>query len=121
MNRLAHLKTARGWSWVFAALSWLPVAFCGYGNWRFSEFAAERAREGQFVCGNSIMALFLVCAVAAMALATLAVALGTFSFCRLASPRAPARKWELLLVGGLFAVGALACVVLAVANGGRWL
>ncbi len=121
MTLVAQLKTVRAWSWVFATLSWFPVAFWAYGNWRFSEFAAERAREGQFVCGNGMVALFFACTVVAMALAMLALVLGTFSFCRLASPRAPARRWELLLVGGLFAMGALALVVLLAANRGRWI
>jgi hypothetical protein len=104
-------RTFRGWSWIFGTLSLAPVIFGVYQNWQFSQWAAERDKNGEFVCGTGIVALTLLCAVLAFSLATCSVSCGFVDYIRTSKPRSIKRKIELGLVGNVFVFALVVYVI----------
>lgn len=101
------LRTFRGWSWILGALSLIPVIFGIYQNWQFSQWAAERHKSGEFVCGTGLVAILFLCAALAFSLAACAVACGFVDYIKTPRPRPVKRKLELGLVGNVFVLAFL--------------
>ena len=89
-------KTLRGWSWLCAALALMPLADFAATVLGVERTARARLATGAFVCGTGYD-VFLALAFALAAGAGVLVALlGSWSFVRLARPRAAARRREWL-------------------------
>lgn len=111
MKLATIFRTFRGWSWIFAALSLVPVIFGIYQNWQFSRWAAAHDKNGEFVCGTGIVALTLLCAALAFSLAICAVGCGFVDYLKTPRPRSVKRKIELGFVGNVFVLALAAYVI----------
>jgi type II secretory pathway component PulM len=72
-----------------------------YQNWLFSQWAQERVRNREFVCGTGMFALLAFCVVIAGTLSGVAALLGLAGYFRMDRPRPKKRLLEIMLISSV--------------------